>query len=132
MNNENDKEVVVKTLSSQKRKILKSLFVKLQRTIYLEQSKPILYLAQDAMSGQPSIAFGITPFEYREGKNEVTAIGFRFGISESYLAPELKKKYLKEFLEFRDSLEPRTVYRFRKFSDREIISMLGKEGRGDA
>lgn len=124
-----NEEVNIKTLSAQKRKILKNLLIKLERTYKLAHYPDTRYLAQDELGDFPSIAFGIKPLEYRDGKNFVKANGYVFGICGAYLPERLNSKYLKEFLEFRDSLEPRTVYKFRKFSEKEIAEMIKKENR---
>lgn len=122
-------EVKVKTLSAQKRKILKNLLIKLERTYKLAHYPDTRCIGQDELRDSPSIAFGIEPLEYREGKNFVKANGYVFGICSEYLPMRLNSRYLKEFLEFRDSLEPRTIYKFRKFSDKEIAEMMKKENR---
>ena len=122
-----NEEVKIITLSAQKRKILKELIIKLERVMWLAEHSNVRYLAQDEMGIQPSIAFGNAPLIYRDGRNQVTAIGFRFSICETYLSQRLVDRYLKELLEFRDSLEPRTVYKFRKFSEKEIKEMMEKE-----
>lgn len=122
-----NEEVKIKTLSAQKRKILKNLLIKLDRVMWLAENSNVRYLAQDEMGIQPSIAFGDAPLIYRDGRNQVTAKGFKFSICETYLSQRLVDRYLKELLEFRDSLEPRTIYKFRKFSEKEIKEMMEKE-----
>lgn len=122
-----NEEVKIITLSAQKRKILKNLLIKLERTYKLAHYPDTKYLAQDELRDSPSIAFGVKPLEYRDDKNFVKANGYVFGICKAYLPMRLNSRYLKEFLEFRNSLEPRTVYKFRKFSDKEIQEMKEKE-----
>lgn len=120
----------VKMLSPEMRKALKELFIKTERSYRLAHYSETRYVAQDTVGEFAALAFGTAPFEYRELGNKVRAKGFVFWIHQELLPQRLIYRAIGDVKNFRDKLKPRTVYKFRKFSDREIEEMLKKEKEG--
>lgn len=120
----------VKKLSPEMRRELKELFIKTERSYRFAQYSETRYVAQDTAGEFVALAFGTAPFEYRELGNEVKAKGFVFWIHQGLLPNRLVYRAIGDMMNFRDKLKPRTVYKFRKFSDREIEEMLKKEKEG--
>lgn len=114
-------------LTPEQRKELKELFIKTERTYRLAQYPETRYISQDEAGEFAALAFGIAPLVFRDGKNEVKAQGFTFWIHQELLPKSLMYKYQASVMNFRAKLEPRTVYKFRKFSAKEIDEMLKKE-----
>ena len=121
------KENEVKMLSPEMRRELKELFIKTERSYLLAQSTETRYIAQDIAGEFVALAFGTAPFEYKELGNEVKTKGFEFWIHQGFLPKRLVYRTLGDVINFRDKLKPRTVYKFRKFSDREIAEMMQAE-----
>lgn len=121
------KKIEIKKLSPEMRRELKELLIKTERSYRLAHYTETRYVAQDTAGEFVALAFGTAPFEYRELGNEVKAKGFVFWIHQGLLPHRLVYKSLGDMMNFRDKLKPRTVYKFRKFSDKEIEEMLKKE-----